>query len=160
MFLYWCFIDFWLILNCIWGHSKVGSSVLNSRIIKFSKSVLNRPENVPKPSQNHVQTKPSQSSGYFLERFWNCLCMNPYMIASLENWQHMRIAVKRIFTGEYLLHQKNQPSKRFKIFWPKPNPKFQAEQNIKNFRTKIEPQNSGDKKDIEIIYIKVFILLC
>ena len=53
--------DVLLIFKRIWGHFKINFSIPNSHIFDFSKSVRDRPENTPKPSQNHPQAIPNPS---------------------------------------------------------------------------------------------------
>ena len=51
----------------IWGYLKLNCSILDLHFFDFSNSVWNRPENTPKPSQNHPQTilDPSQNFRIF-----------------------------------------------------------------------------------------------
>ena len=57
-------IDFLVIFRSIRGHFKVNFSILDLQIFNFSKSVRNRSENTPRPSQNHPQTIPNPSQNF------------------------------------------------------------------------------------------------
>ena len=58
----------------IWGHLRLNFSIRDLQIFNFSKSVRNRPENTPKPSQNPPQTTQNRSKIQpwpLQERFWS-----------------------------------------------------------------------------------------
>ena len=56
----------------IWGHLGPNFSIPDLHFFDFSKSVRNRPENIPKPSPNHPQTIPNPSQNFrFFRFFWS-----------------------------------------------------------------------------------------
>ena len=54
----------------IWGLLRLNFSILDLHFFDFSKSVRNRPENIPKPSQNHPQTIPNPFKYFRYFRFF------------------------------------------------------------------------------------------
>ena len=65
----------------IWGHLKLNFSILDLHFFDFSKSVRNRPENTPGPSQNHPQTIPNPSQNFrFLVRNFRIFLMDFWWI--------------------------------------------------------------------------------
>ena len=57
--------------KCIRGHLKLNVSILDLQIFDSSKSVRNRPENTPKPSQNLPQTIPNPSKNRSFDSYYD-----------------------------------------------------------------------------------------